>query len=565
MGKSNSAEIDTYLQFICSLISLLGSLGILASCTLAYIARSNGNREREKEWRATRINSSSYNLIRNLAAADLIWFSASFIMACYWIFADDGYVPTDLCTALSLMIIYARIASLMWTCVISFDVYKQINTRRKRRATRIPISSENRSTSHGKDKTFIQTVKSFLFDIRYHIFVNIVALPDTLLVSAHRDESGCDPGYESLGEWIVIIFVLAFPIVFGLCCQLFVYIKVRDSMSNSAYPQSVRKRRQRIMYDYILVSTVCWAPTVILYIAEACGLRYPGLDIGARACLYTSGFLNFLAFGMHDPVLIKAFRIILTSCGLTWLLSKPAPRLSKLGREKVVMFEEDSGATNADIAKDKREMIKHHRLTVKEKEVLYKMRPDLNPNPNESDLSEPLLTQEETAYKHNEFDSRLDNITRKNENKTAHSHSYPAPTPAPSRSRTASSESAEERSSEETDYVSQLISEQLENDARLPTSPILNDSNNQINVNLNIQKIGNGIGNSRNRPASVSFGPPQYDISNSLGSRASSASSVTSGSYDSDEEDSEDEDLKELFEPRSPVDRRRSAPAASFV
>ena len=561
MGEANSALIDTYLQFVCSLISLLGSLGILASCTLAYYARSNGNREREKDWRATRINSSSYNLIRNLAVADLIWFSASFIMACYWLFAEDGYVPTDLCTALSLMIIYARIASLMWTCVISFDVYKQINVRRKRRTMRIPISShENRSMSsrNGQDKTLIQKIKLFLFNIRYHIFVNIVALPDTLLVSAHRDESGCDPGYESLGEWIVIIFVLAFPIVFGLCCQLFVYVKVRDSMNNSAYPQSVRKRRQRIMYDYILVSTVCWAPTVMLYIAEACGLRYPGLDIGARACLYTSGFLNFLAFGMHDPVLIKAFRIILTSCGLTLLLSKPAPRLSKLGREKVVMFEEDSGATNADIAKDKREMIKHHRLTVKEKEVLYKERPDLNPNLNESDLSEPLLTQntintEEKDYNTNE---NFKNMTNKNENLNQFSRSYPAPTPYKSTNRSRT-DSNEERSSEE-DYVSQLIAEQIENDERLPTSPVVN---NKIQ-----QKTENTTGSDRYKAPSVSFGPPQYNIdnSNSMGSRASSASSVTSGSYDSDEEDSEDEDLKELFEPRSPVDRRRSAPTATY-
>ena len=53
------------------------------------------------------------------------------------------------------------------------------------------------------------------------------------------------------------------------------------------------------MYHYIIVCIICWVPTVLNYMIELIGYHSTVVEILARACLYSSGFLNFLVFGMQ--------------------------------------------------------------------------------------------------------------------------------------------------------------------------------------------------------------------------------------------------------------------------
>lgn len=81
--------------------------------------------------------------------------------------------------------------------------------------------------------------------------------------------------------------------------------QVRSHMSKREFPQSVRKRRKRIMYHYVIVCILCWAPTIFTYLLEICQVHSPVMEIVARASLYSSGFFNFLVFGMQvlcDPL-----------------------------------------------------------------------------------------------------------------------------------------------------------------------------------------------------------------------------------------------------------------------
>jgi len=398
-----SATIDAYLTFTLSFVSLIGSCLILFSYLIASKARAASNlpgsptamsprKTRSKSTVLPWKNSGSgSNLIRNLALADMAWFSSSFIMGCFWIFGSTrleklGTVPESLCGLLKCVIIYARMASLMWTCVISWDVYKRVT---KRNVFEVKEHDENPSLG-AKCATCLK-------DYRYHIFVNIIALPNALVVAADENVSGCEAGYESLGSWMENVFIMALPIIIGIFCQFYVYFQVRDKMGRRAFPQSVRKRRRRIMYHFIIVSCVCWMPTIALYICESIGIHEVSIDIAARATLYCSGFLNFLVYGMHDPILIKAFRIILDTLGCSCLLTKQASLSSINKVDKIVMFEEDSIKPNADISKDKRAMIRYHRLSREDKVSLYRDRPDLDPNDTEDcevfeGLVQPLMS-----------------------------------------------------------------------------------------------------------------------------------------------------------------------------
>jgi hypothetical protein len=135
------------------------------------------------------------------------------------------------------------------------------------------------------------------------------------------------------------------------------------------------------MYHYILVSALCWMPTFLLYVIEATGYSIVMMDIVARATLFTSGFFNFLVYGMHDPFLIRAFRVALSAVGLSCLLKKQAePLKADKDHNRIVMFNETTIGANADISKDKRAMIRDHRLSKAEKVALYKDRPDLDPS-----------------------------------------------------------------------------------------------------------------------------------------------------------------------------------------
>jgi hypothetical protein len=105
------------------------------------------------------------------------------------------------------------------------------------------------------------------------------------------------------------------------------------------------------------------------------------MDIVARATLFTSGFFNFLVYGMHDPFLIRAFRVALSAVGLSCLLKKQAePLKAHKDHNRIVMFNETTIGANADISKDKRAMIRDHRLSKADKAALYKDRPDLDPS-----------------------------------------------------------------------------------------------------------------------------------------------------------------------------------------
>jgi len=75
-------------------------------------------------------------------------------------------------------------------------------------------------------------------------------------------------------------------------------------MNQKAFPQSVRKRRRRIMYHYVIVCIMCWTPTMVFYIAEIAGLHSAALEIVARGSLYLTGFFNFLVFGMQVSIMV---------------------------------------------------------------------------------------------------------------------------------------------------------------------------------------------------------------------------------------------------------------------
>lgn len=101
--------------FACSLLSLLGSILVL----LSYVIASTNSKPKAAQ------------LIRNLALADFFWFLSSLIQATYWLFTTKN-VPTVLCFVCSPIVIFTRMASLIWTCAISFDVLMSVNKRKWR-------------------------------------------------------------------------------------------------------------------------------------------------------------------------------------------------------------------------------------------------------------------------------------------------------------------------------------------------------------------------------------------------------------------------------------------------
>ena len=57
------------------------------------------------------------------------------------------------------------------------------------------------------------------------------------------------------------------------------------------------------MYNYIIVCIACWSPTLLLYIIALAAYSNAYLDMLARTCLYLTGLLNFLVYGMQDRYL----------------------------------------------------------------------------------------------------------------------------------------------------------------------------------------------------------------------------------------------------------------------
>lgn len=181
--------------------------------------------------------------------------------------------------------IFTRMASLAWTCVISFNVLMSVEKRKW--------------LWQGGDESWKEYHK------RYYIAIFLLAAPGTVLtlIKQHSNEDtsnlGCSPDYEALGVWYEVFFPEVLPIFLGFLVNVYVFLRVYGKISKSAYPQSVRKRRKRIMYHYIIVCIICWVPTVATYMIELIGFHSPEVEIIARACLYSSGFLNFLVFGMQ--------------------------------------------------------------------------------------------------------------------------------------------------------------------------------------------------------------------------------------------------------------------------
>jgi hypothetical protein len=269
MSFSPTARADSLVTFIFSYLSLLGSILVLISYA---VARSKST---------PRIA----NLILHLAASDFFWFLSAGIQSTYWLFSPDHAVPTDACFVLSPLMIFTRMASLAWTCVISFNVLMSVEKRKW--------------LWQGGDQSYLQ------YHQRYYAAIFLLAAPGTVLTlikqhtSKDTSDLGCSPNYEALGVWYEVFFPEVLPIVLGFLCNVYVFLKVYGKISKSAYPQSVRKRRKRIMYHYIIVCIICWVPTVLNYMVELIGYHNTVIEILARACLYSSGFLNFLVFGMQ--------------------------------------------------------------------------------------------------------------------------------------------------------------------------------------------------------------------------------------------------------------------------
>ena len=272
MTLSRTAYADSMVTFIFSLLSLLGSIMVLISY---IIARS-------------RSTPRIANLILHLAASDFFWFFSALVQSIYWLFTPSSSVPSTVCYMASPLMTFTRMASLAWTCVISFNVLMSVEKRKW--------------LWQGDNQSWMQYHK------RYYLAIFVLAAPATVLTFVKQHSSpnashlGCSPDYEALGLWYEVFFPEVLPILLGFVCNVYVFLNVYGKVSKSAYPQSVRKRRKRIMYHYIIVCIICWVPTVATYGIELIGYHNSVMEILARACLYSSGFLNFLVFGMQVRV-----------------------------------------------------------------------------------------------------------------------------------------------------------------------------------------------------------------------------------------------------------------------
>mmetsp|Transcript_16927 Transcript_16927/g.25527 ORF Transcript_16927/g.25527 Transcript_16927/m.25527 type:complete len:542 (+) Transcript_16927:49-1674(+) len=354
-------RLDTFGTALCSALSLLGSLIVILSYCLVKTSSSKP--------RAAR-------LILNLALADCVWFSASFIQALFWVFEGDygepGKVPVGVCYVCSPLVTLSRISSLLWTCVIAFEAVQAVSKR----------------------KWLTEVEESRYYDYAYVSFVYIFAMPGALLaiIKQHTGEHslGCEPDYEKLGKWYEVMFTELIPIAIGFSINVYAFFQVRKRMSSRAFPRSVRKRRKRVMYHYIVVCMLCWAPTIVFYILEISGIHSPLLEVLSRILLYTTGFFNFLVFGMQDPHLNRSFLRAMQWMGLGFCVGVSADtNLNRSFKEKTVMFE-NAEKTNADISKDKRTVYRYRRLSREDKALLYESRPDLNIKDRDG-AKEPLL------------------------------------------------------------------------------------------------------------------------------------------------------------------------------
>eukprot|EP01040_Poterioochromonas_malhamensis_P005138 gene5138-5504_t len=371
-NMDGTALVNAAVTFTCSYLSLIGSLLIIVAYAVAR----------------TKSTPKSAFLILHLAISDFFWFLAGAVMSTLWI-ANNGSVPDELCFIIAPTINFTRMTSLVWTVVISFNVYMSVKKR----------------------KWFWKSQEADwnAYRRKYFALCFLLGAPGTLvtIIQQHTGSNGldgCSPGYEPLGEWLFVFFFELLPILVGFCCNVYVAIKIRHRMSKTAFPQSVRKRRKRVMYHYITICIVCWIPTILLYLLEICGLHLPILEIIARTSLYISGFFNFLVFGMQDPHLKRALDVVIYRLGLYSLcyghdyyylyiensrknqnedgktfVAVRGHSLKSSDVDKMVMFQEDNLSKNADKPKDRNSIYRNRKLSKEQKKELYAERPDLDP------------------------------------------------------------------------------------------------------------------------------------------------------------------------------------------
>ena len=377
---------EAYLTGCLSLLSLLGSLLVLVSY---WIASKKSNPK------------TSSKLIRNLAISDAAWFLATLVESVYWtVYATDdgdpGGVPDIACFICAPLQSYGRMTSLFWTCCISYDLFKCIERRALQSLRRNKIEKVKLDTLDGisASSSSLRLYRFCCDDLfyKFYFFVNIFSLPGpiVMMISHHATDEkdlGCQAGYESIGSWYVVSFVELLPITVGFILNIFMFVKIRIAMSSPSYPLSVKNRRRNVMYNYVLVCIACWSPTLLGYVIALADVSNAYIDICSRSCLYLTGFLNFLVYGMQDRYLKESFRFLLSSFGCGGLVKNSAQPLKKSYQEKTVMFE----ASVQDNKKEKNSIFKYHRLSDSQKNSLYATRPDLNLR---ADIMEQLLTDD---------------------------------------------------------------------------------------------------------------------------------------------------------------------------
>lgn len=247
-------------------------------------------------------------LILNLAIADFCWFLAAVLQASFWVLAgppgEPGKVPIAICYVASPAIALFRLASLFWTCIIAYDVHQSVKSRKM----------------------------VFEADNSIYIYAAIaygIALPSalvTLIKQSTEDQKdlGCSAQYENIGNVYEVLFMELIPIIIGFCANIYVFTSVCGKLSSRTFPHSVRKRRRKVMYHYTIVCIVCWAPTIVFYLSELSNNHYDGLEVFSRGCLYITGFLNFLMFGMQVRSLLFVPLFFNVQLRRTHILSAPS-------------------------------------------------------------------------------------------------------------------------------------------------------------------------------------------------------------------------------------------------
>ena len=267
----NATWIDVWGTMICSALSLVGSLCIILSFFAVRASLQSSPR--------------SARMILNLALSDFVWFLAAFIQSMFWFFTgpigEVGVPPPGVCWILGPLLNLSRISSLLWTSVIAFEALQAVSKRK--------WLSDNKSR--------------IKYDAAYFVFVYSFALPSAvqLIYAQHstKDNVGCRAEYEEIGSMLSIFLTELVPITFGFVLNVFSFLQVKRRMATRAFPRSVRSRRRRVMYHYLGVCTLCWAPTMIHYAYNLIFGSSRFLEVLARCLLYLTGLFNFFVFGIN--------------------------------------------------------------------------------------------------------------------------------------------------------------------------------------------------------------------------------------------------------------------------